>query len=55
MIALDINILVRFYVEDPGDPEAQKRRPIARRSLDGQGRVGPEQVQQVPVLEQAGP
>ena len=31
MIALDTNILARFYVDDPGDPEAAKQRPIARR------------------------
>lgn len=30
MIALDTNILARFYVDDPGDPEAAKQRPIAR-------------------------
>lgn len=29
MIALDTNILARFYVEDPGDPEAAKQRLIA--------------------------
>lgn len=29
MIALDTNILARFYVDDPGDPEAAKQRPIA--------------------------
>jgi predicted nucleic-acid-binding protein len=29
MIALDTNILARFYVDDPGDPEAVKQRPIA--------------------------
>ncbi len=29
MIALDTNILARFYVADPGDPEALKQRPIA--------------------------
>ncbi|WP_373510252.1 type II toxin-antitoxin system VapC family toxin [Thiocapsa sp.] len=29
MIALDTNILSRFYVDDPGDPEAAKQRPIA--------------------------
>jgi hypothetical protein len=28
MIALDTNILARFYVEDPGDPGAANRRPI---------------------------
>lgn len=33
MIALDTNILARFYVDDPGDPEAVKQRPIARRVL----------------------
>lgn len=30
MIALDTNILARFYVEDPGDTEALKQRPLAR-------------------------
>jgi len=29
MIALDTNILARFCVADPGDPEALKQRPIA--------------------------
>jgi predicted nucleic-acid-binding protein len=29
MIALDTNILARFYVDDPGDPEAAKQRPVA--------------------------
>lgn len=29
MIALDTNILARFYVDDPGDPEAAKRLPVA--------------------------
>jgi hypothetical protein len=29
MIALDTDILARFYVDDPGDPEAAKQRPIA--------------------------
>ncbi len=33
MIALDTNILARFYVDDPGDPEAGKQRPIARRII----------------------
>lgn len=33
MIALDANILARFYVDDPGDPEAAKQRPIARRIM----------------------
>jgi predicted nucleic-acid-binding protein len=30
MRALDTNILARFYVDDPNDPEATKQRPIAR-------------------------
>lgn len=29
MIALDTNILARFYVDDPGDPEATEQRPVA--------------------------
>jgi predicted nucleic-acid-binding protein len=29
MIALDTDILARFYVDDPGDPEAAQQRPIA--------------------------
>jgi predicted nucleic-acid-binding protein len=33
MIALDTNILARFYVDDPVDPEAARQRPIARRIL----------------------
>ncbi len=33
MIALDTNILARFYVDDPADPEAAKQRPIAHRLL----------------------
>ncbi len=33
MIVLDTNILARFYVDDPGDPEAAKQRPIARRII----------------------
>lgn len=33
MIALDTNILARFYVEDPADPEATKQRPIAHRIM----------------------
>jgi predicted nucleic-acid-binding protein len=35
MIALDTNILARFYVDDPGDPDAAKQRPIARQILTG--------------------
>jgi len=33
MVALDTNILARFYVDDPSDPESIKQRPIARRLL----------------------
>ncbi|MHB8950426.1 MAG: type II toxin-antitoxin system VapC family toxin [Rhodoferax sp.] len=33
MIALDTNILARFYVDDPADPQAAQQRPIARRLL----------------------
>ncbi len=33
MTALDTNILARFYVDDPSDPEAARQRPIARRVL----------------------
>ena len=33
MIGIDTNILARFYVEDPNDPEADKQRPIARRII----------------------
>ena len=33
MIAIDTNILARFYVDDPGDPEAASQRPVARRIL----------------------
>jgi predicted nucleic-acid-binding protein len=33
MIGVDTNILARFYVDDPNDPEAAKQRPIARRIL----------------------
>jgi predicted nucleic-acid-binding protein len=29
MIALDTSILARFYVDDPGNPEAAKQRPVA--------------------------
>ena len=33
MIGLDTNILARFYVDDPNDPEAVRQSPIARRIL----------------------
>jgi predicted nucleic-acid-binding protein len=31
MIALDTNILARFYCDDPNDPEAARHRPLALR------------------------
>lgn len=31
MIALDTNVLARFYCDDPSDPEAARQRPVARR------------------------
>jgi predicted nucleic-acid-binding protein len=31
VIALDTNVLLRFYCEDPEDPQAARQRPIARR------------------------
>jgi len=34
VIALDTNVLARFYVDDPADPEAAKQRPAARRLFD---------------------
>jgi len=33
MIALDTNVLARFYVDDPADPEAARQRRIAHRLL----------------------
>lgn len=33
VIAVDTNILARFYCDDPEDPEAQRQRPIARRVM----------------------
>ncbi|MFZ2393406.1 type II toxin-antitoxin system VapC family toxin [Rhodoferax sp.] len=33
MVALDTNVLARFYVDDPADPEAEKQRPAACRLL----------------------
>jgi predicted nucleic-acid-binding protein len=33
MIALDTNVLARFYVDDPADAEAARQRPIAHRLL----------------------
>ena len=33
MIAVDTNVLARFYCDDPADPEARRQRPAARRLL----------------------
>lgn len=33
MIAVDTNILARFYCDDPEDAEAGRQRPIARRVM----------------------
>ena len=33
MIAVDTNVLARFYCDDPDDPEAARQRPRARRVL----------------------
>lgn len=34
MIAVDTNVLARFYVDDPNDPEAERQRPAARHALE---------------------
>lgn len=33
MIAVDTNILARYYVDDPADPEAARQRPVAERLM----------------------
>jgi hypothetical protein len=33
MIAVDTNVLARFYCDDPDDPEARRQRPLARRTM----------------------
>lgn len=33
MIAIDTNVLARFYCDDPQDPEARRQRPVARRVI----------------------
>ncbi len=33
MIAVDTNILARFYCDDPEDTEAKRQRPVARRVM----------------------
>ena len=35
MIAVDANVLARFYCDDPDDPEARRQRPAARRIVLG--------------------
>jgi len=35
VIAVDTNVLARFYVDDPGDPEARKQRPAAHDVMSG--------------------
>lgn len=34
MIALDTNVIARFYVDDPSDDEALKQRPQARKLFE---------------------
>lgn len=34
MIALDTNVLARFYVDDPSDPESRRQREIARQVIE---------------------
>ncbi len=34
MIALDTNVIARFYVDDPDDLEAVKQRPVARQVFE---------------------
>ena len=33
MIAIDTNVLARFYVDDPSDPESKRQRPLAAQFL----------------------
>jgi predicted nucleic-acid-binding protein len=33
MIAIDTNVLARFYCDDPHDPEAVRQRPVAERIM----------------------
>ena len=34
MIALDTNVIARFYVDDPSDPQAGMQRPAARQVFE---------------------
>lgn len=33
MIAVDTNILARYYCDDPDDPQSKRQRPLARRLM----------------------
>ncbi len=33
MISVDTNVLARFYVDDPDDPESVRQSPVARRIM----------------------
>jgi len=35
VIAVDTNVLARFYVDDPDDPDARKQRPAAHDVMSG--------------------
>jgi predicted nucleic-acid-binding protein len=35
VIGLDTNVLARYYIEDEGDPQAEKQRSLAARLLAG--------------------
>ena len=37
MIALDTNVIARFYVDDPDDPQAQQQRPLAKKVFETSG------------------
>jgi len=36
VIALDTNVLARFYIEDESDPESKRQRALARSTLESQ-------------------
>lgn len=40
MKSVDTNVLARFFVDDPDDPEALKQRPAAIRAMTGRVFVG---------------
>ena len=37
MISLDTNVIARFYVDDPDDPQAQQQRPLAKKVFESSG------------------